>query len=89
MINFTLFKVFLMIGLFSFGGGYAIISIIQAEMESYGWMSSTEFADIIAISQMTPGPISVNTATYVGTSTAGILGATIATLSISFPHLLL
>ena len=42
-----------MIGLFSFGGGYAIISIIQAEMESYGWMSSTEFADIIAISQMT------------------------------------
>jgi chromate transporter len=89
MINFTLFKVFLMIGLFSFGGGYAIISIIQAEMESYGWMSSTEFADIIAISQMTPGPISVNTATYVGMSTAGILGATIATLSISLPSFII
>jgi chromate transporter len=89
MINFTLFKVFFMIGLFSFGGGYAIISIIRAEMESYGWISSTEFADIIAISQMTPGPISVNTATYVGMNTSGILGAIIATLSISLPSFII
>lgn len=89
MIYFTLFKVFFIIGLFSFGGGYAIISLIQAEMEYYGWINSTEFADIIAISQMTPGPISVNTATYVGAGAAGILGATTATLSLVLPSFII
>lgn len=89
MINFTLFKVFFTIGLFSFGGGYAMISIIQAEMESQGWISATEFADIIAISQMTPGPLSTNTATYVGMNTSGILGATMATLAVSLPSFII
>lgn len=89
MINFTLFKVFFIIGLFSFGGGYAIIALIQAEMVSYGWISSTEFADIIAVSQMTPGPVAINTATYVGMSTAGVLGAAVSTLGVSLPSFII
>lgn len=89
MINFALFKVFFTIGLFSFGGGYAMISIIQTEMESHSWISATEFADIIAISQMTPGPIATNTATYVGMNTSGILGATMATLAVSLPSFII
>ncbi|MDQ2086294.1 chromate transporter [Herbivorax sp. ANBcel31] len=84
-----MFKVFFTIGLFSFGGGYAMISIIQAEMESHGWLSATEFADIIAVSQMTPGPIATNTATYAGMSTSGILGAITSTIGVSLPSFII
>ena len=62
-----LFYTFFKIGLFGFGGGYAMISMIQGEVVTrYGWLSSSEFTDIVALSQMTPGPIGINSATYVG-----------------------
>ena len=65
MIWLQLFYVYLKIGIFGFGGGYAMLSLIQADVvEHYGWISSQEFTDIVAISQMTPGPIGINSATY-------------------------
>lgn len=67
MIFLTLFYTFFMIGLFGFGGGYGMISLIQAQVvHQHNWMSSTEFTNILAISQMTPGPIGINSATYCG-----------------------
>ena len=66
MIYLQLFLSFLKIGLFGFGGGYAILSLIQHEVLTYGWMTTEEFTDIVAISQMTPGPIGINSATYTG-----------------------
>lgn len=78
---FTLFFSFLQIGLFSIGGGYAIIPLIQAQVvNSYNWLTLQEYTDIITISQMTPGPLVVNTATFVGIRIAGIPGAIVATL---------
>lgn len=72
---------FLQIGLFSIGGGYAIIPLIQEQVvEKYGWVSQQTFTDIITISQMTPGPLAVNTSTFVGIQIAGIWGAIVATL---------
>jgi len=99
MIFLQLFYTFFKIGLFGFGGGYAMISIIQGEVVTrYEWLSSNEFTDIIAISQMTPGPIGINSATYVGYSAVvnagyshavGILGSTIATVSVVLPSFIL
>ncbi len=90
MIYLQLFISFVKIGLLGFGGGMAIISLIQAEVERYGWMSQTEFVDVVAISQMTPGPIGINCATYVGyTSTGSILGSLVATMSIILPSLVI
>ena len=66
MLYLQLFISFFKIGLFGFGGGYAILSLIQHEIETYGWMTQQEFVDIVAVSQMTPGPIGINSATYVG-----------------------
>jgi len=81
-----LFLSFLKIGIFGFGGGYAIISLIQHEMLSHNWMTESELTDIIAISQMTPGPIGINCATYVGyTATGSVWGAAIATIAIILP----
>ncbi|MBP5535304.1 MAG: chromate transporter [Bacteroidales bacterium] len=66
----TLFLTFLKIGLFTFGGGYAMLSLIQSEVVvDHAWISSQEFADIVAVSQMTPGPVGINTATYTGYTT--------------------
>ncbi|WP_302774982.1 chromate transporter [Phocaeicola coprocola] len=99
MIFLQLFYTFFKIGLFGFGGGYAMISMIQGEVVTrYEWLSSNEFTDIIAISQMTPGPIGINSATYVGYSAVvnagyshavGILGSTIATVSVVLPSFIL
>lgn len=89
MIFLRLFWTFFKIGLFSFGGGYVMIPIIQNEIEAHGWIAAREFADIIAISQMTPGPIAVNAATYVGVKTAGFWGAAAATLGIALPSFLI
>lgn len=99
MIFLQLFYTFFKIGLFGFGGGYAMISMIQGEVVTrHEWLSSTEFTDIIAISQMTPGPIGINSATYVGYSavvnagyshTIGILGSTVATVSVVLPSFIL
>lgn len=73
---------FLQIGLFSIGGGYATIPLIQEQVvDLHGWLNFQEFTDIITISQMTPGPLAVNTSTFVGLRIAGIAGAVTATLS--------
>ena len=89
-IYIQLFLSFFKIGLFGFGGGYAIISLIQHEIEVHGWMTQSEFTDIIAISQMTPGPIGINSATYVGYTASGtVLGSIIATFAIVLPSFLI
>lgn len=76
-----LFRIFWQIGLFSIGGGYAIIPLIQEQVvSSEGWVSQKVFTDIITISQMTPGPLAVNTSTFVGIQIAGIPGAIAATI---------
>ncbi len=81
MIYVQLFWSFLKIGLFSFGGGYAAIPLIEdIIVHSNGWLTTAEFTDLITISQMTPGPISVNSATFVGLNIAGFWGAFFATL---------
>ncbi len=86
MIFLELFYVFFKIGLFGFGGGYAMLSLIQFEVvDHFAWMSITEFSDMLAVSQMTPGPVSINTATYVGFMVAGIPGAVVATVSLCLP----
>lgn len=80
-----LFWAFLKIGAFSFGGGYAMLPLIEEEVVNiYKWLTSTEFVDIIAISQMSPGPIAVNAATFVGFRHYGILGSVIATIGVVF-----
>ena len=87
-----LFIVFFKIGLFGFGGGYAMLSMIQYEVvEAHQWLSVAEFTDIVAISQMTPGPISLNCATYIGyTVTNGnVLGSVIATSTVCLPSILI
>jgi len=89
MIYLQLFWSFFKIGAFSFGGGYAMIPLIQKEIQSHGWMEAKEFADIVAVSQMTPGPLAVNAATYVGVKTAGVLGSAFATLGVSLPSFIL
>lgn len=66
-----------------------MIPLIQAEIESHGWMTAAEFADIIAIAEMTPGPIAVNSATFVGYKTAGIIGGIVATAGVALPSLVL
>lgn len=91
MIYLQLFYTFFKIGLFGFGGGYAMLSMIQGEVVTrYNWVSSQEFTDIVAISQMTPGPIGINAATYVGfTSTGNIWGSVIATFAVVLPSFIL
>lgn len=81
---FDIFLSFLKVGAFSFGGGYAMISFIQKEMVSKNnWLSNQEFVDIIAISQMTPGPIAINTSTFTGYKIANIYGSIAGTLGVS------
>lgn len=86
MIYLQLFWSFLQIGLFSFGGGYAALPLIQNQVvDRNGWLTMGEFADVITISQMTPGPIAINAATFVGIRVGGILGAIIATVGCVLP----
>lgn len=80
-----LFYVFFKVGLFSFGGGYAMLPMIYQEIEKFGFMPAKEFSDVVAISQMTPGPIAINAATYVGYKYADFWGATFATIGVSLP----
>ncbi|MBO4586253.1 MAG: chromate transporter [Bacteroidales bacterium] len=92
MILLELFYTFLIIGLFTFGGGYSMIALIQsAVVEEHGWLTAQEFADILAISQITPGPVGINTATYAGYSAViaegyptavAVAGALIASLAV-------
>lgn len=86
MIYLQLFLSYLQIGAFSFGGGYAAMPLIQAQVvEKYHWLSITEFGDLVTIAEMTPGPIAINSATFVGTQVAGLSGALIATLGCILP----
>ena len=87
----NLFITFFKIGLFGFGGGYAMLSLIQHDVvEVHNWISVADFTDIVAISQMTPGPIAFNTATYIGyTATGSILGSAICTIAVSLPSLII
>ena len=86
MIYLQLFISFLQIGMFSFGGGYAAMPLIQGQVVTlHHWLSMEEFTDLITISQMTPGPIAVNSATFVGIKIAGIPGAAVATLGCILP----
>jgi chromate transporter len=80
---FKIFLAFLKIGAFSFGGGYAVLSLIQEEViEGAKWISASDFINIVAIAEMTPGPIAVNSSTFVGYKVAGILGSAIATSAV-------
>ena len=86
MIYVQLFLSFLQIGMFSFGGGYAAMPLIQGQVVTgHGWLTMSEFTDLITISQMTPGPIAVNSATFVGLKIAGIPGAIVATAGCILP----
>lgn len=90
MIYFQLYWSFFKIGLFSIGGGYASLPLIQKEIvELHEWLTMTEFTDIITISQMTPGPIAINTSTFVGTQIGGLLGAIVATLGCVTPSFII
>lgn len=99
MIYIYLFLTFFEIGLFGFGGGYGMLSLIQHEtVEHWHWLSSSEFTDIVAISQMTPGPIGINSATYAGYTAVrnagysmpmAVLGSATATFALVLPSLIL
>lgn len=90
MIYLQLFISYLKIGFFGFGGGYAMLSLIQNEIvEQRGWITSSQFADIVAVSQITPGPIAINSATYIGYTVAGIGGSVVATFAVCLPSLTL
>lgn len=91
MIYFQLFISFFKIGLFGFGGGYAMLSLIQHEVvEANNWLSTQQFTDIVAISQMTPGPIAINSATYIGyTVTGSVWGSALATLAVCLPPMVI
>ena len=90
MTYLKLFFVFFKVGLFSFGGGYAILPLMQHEVVDINkWISFKEFMDIVAVSQITPGPISINLATHVGYRIGGTLGSTIATTSVVLPSIII
>lgn len=89
MIYFELFLGFLKVGCFSFGGAYSAIPLIRDVAFSYGWMNESQLANMIAISESTPGPIMVNMATYVGASQAGFWGALLATTTVVLPAFIL
>lgn len=83
---FTFFK----IGLFSFGGGYAILAMIQQEVViNNAWLTEAEFVQVVAISQMTPGPIAINAATFIGYQKAGVIGSLLCTLGVILPSLII
>lgn len=90
MIYLQLLYSYLKIGFFGFGGGYAMLSLIQNEVVVQNqWMTNAEFTDIVAISQMTPGPIAINSATYIGYTVAGFWGSVVATTAVCLPALTL
>lgn len=84
-----LFFIFFKVGLIGFGGGYAILTLIFQDVQTFGIMSAHEFANLVALSQVTPGPIAINAATYVGYNAAGVPGALLATFAVSLPSFML
>ena len=99
MLFLELFYTFLKIGLFSFGGGYGMLSVIQGEVVSrHGWLTAVEFTDIVAVSQMTPGPIGINSATYVGYTAVfnsgapewlAVIGSVVTSFAVMLPSIVL
>lgn len=85
----NLFGMFFRIGIFTFGGGYAMLPLILQGVQQFGFMSAQEFSRLVALSQVTPGPIAINAATYVGFSYAGFCGSLFATLGVAMPSLIL
>lgn len=86
MILLQLFLTFTLIGILNFGGGYAMVSFIQNQVvDIHGWLTIQEYTDMLAISQATPGPIAINTATYTGFKIAGVSGALVATFALVLP----
>jgi chromate transporter len=90
MILIQLFLIFAQIGLFAFGGGYAILPLIEKEIvNNFHWLTYKEFLEVVTISQLTPGPISINAATFVGYKIGGILGSIVATVSVCLPSVII
>lgn len=89
MIYLELFLTFFKIGLFTFGGGYAMLPLIQAEALSHKWMNNEELMNFVAISESTPGPFAINMATFVGTQTGGVFGAVCSTLGVVMPSFII
>lgn len=89
MVYLQLFLTFLKIGAFTFGGGYAMLPLVQEQVIAHGWLSAEELVDFIAVSEATPGPFAVNTATYVGAEAGGVLGSVCATLGVVLPSFLI
>ena len=89
MIFLELFYVFFKIGLFTFGGGYAMIPLIQSEVSAMGWATEKDLINFIAVSESTPGPFAINIATYVGSEQGGILGSAAATLGVVLPSFII
>lgn len=90
MTLWTLYLVFLQIGAFAFGGGYAVLPLIsQYVVQDRGWLTTAGLTDLVSLSQMTPGPIAINAATFIGTKVAGLPGAIVATLGNVTPQFLL
>ena len=85
----NLYYIFFKIGLFSFGGGYVMLPLIYQSVELHNLLPLAEFADVVALSQMTPGPIAVNAATYIGYRNAGLIGSVFATLGVISPSMIL
>ena len=89
MIYLKLFLTFFEIGLFTFGGGYAMISLIRDKALALGWLTEEELLNMIAVSESTPGPIAVNMATFVGSTQGGVLGSLVATLGVVLPSFII
>ena len=89
MIYLELFLTFFKIGLFTFGGGYAMLPMIQTEVLGNGWMTAENLVNFVAVSESTPGPFAINIATYVGSETAGIFGSVCATLGVVMPSFII
>lgn len=89
MVFLDLFVTFFLIGLFTFGGGYAMIPLIEAQVISKGWMNSSMLYDFIAVSECTPGPFAINIATFIGANQAGIFGAICAVIGVILPSFII
>ena len=89
MIYLELFWTFFLIGAFTFGGGYAMLPLIQIEVVNKGWLANEAVVNFVAVSESTPGPFAINMATYVGSEMGGILGAACATLGVVMPSFII
>lgn len=89
MIFWQLFYEFFLIGLFTFGGGYAMIPLIKDAVLKHNWLTETAFYDFIGVCESTPGPVAVNMATYIGSTQAGILGSIVATVAVVLPSFII